>query len=171
MPVLVSVEGVVRQQTRAELYYSAAIGVIRSFGHSDAVEKGVPPCRVMDFLGLTLDLSARSIALTELKVDSYSELLRSVVSGEAGVRADGLVFAAFDTFNSLVHKLLHACTAVVFGRQHLFYCLRALHAVVSLRAGRMVTVSEAVVQELRWWEAALERARSGGVSRHAPLLP
>ena len=154
-PIWVFVEGLAMHQRRATLYYHAAIGVVRHYGHSDAVGKGAPPTLRMDFLGLSLDLVARLVSLTTAKVDSYSELLLSVVEGRAGVSSDGRVFAEFDLFNSLVHKLLHACAAVVLGRQHLFHCLRALRSSIQLRAGRMVPVTEAVVRELRWWEAAL----------------
>jgi hypothetical protein len=80
------------------------------------------------------------------------------------------VFAAVDSFNSLVHKLLHACTVVVLGRQHLFHCLKALRTTADLRIGRMVPVSPAVVQELDWWEDALERARSEGVPLASRLV-
>ena len=117
----------------------------------------------MVFLGLSLDLQSRLIYLTNDKVDSYLELLRSVVSGEAGESGGERCFAAFDSFNSLVHKLLHACTVVVLGRQHLFYCLRALRATLSLRKGKVVPVTPAVIEELSWWEGGLERARHEGV--------
>jgi hypothetical protein len=159
-PLWVLVEGKRVHQRRADLYYHAAIGVVRRYGHSDADGKGVPPALCMVFLGLSLDLEARLVSLTPEKIESYSGLLLSVVEGRAGVRSDGLVFAEFDSFNSLVHKLLHACTAVVLGRQHLFHCLRALRSSVQLRAGRMVPVADAVAQELRWWEAALQACRS-----------
>ena len=161
--VWVWTQGKRHRQTRAALYYSAAIGVIRSFGHSDAADKGVPPSLVMDFLGLTLDLSSRTIYLTVLKVDSYLELLRDVKVGGGGAGVKERVFSEFDIFNSLVHKLLHACTAVVLGRQHLFYCLKALRVPVELRSGKRVHVTASAIKELDWWELALERARSEGV--------
>ena len=89
------------------------------------------------------------------KEKEYTKLLLSVVNGEDGVLTSNGLFATFDSFNSLVHKLLHACTVIVLGRQHLFYCLRSLRSPVVLRAGRMVPVSQLVVIELRWWENAL----------------
>ena len=162
-PVLVWVGGESRQQTRAELYYLAAVGVIRSFGHADAEGKGVPPALSLVFLGLTLDLRTRLVSLSDFKVDSYGELLEAVLSGEAGAVSGERVFAAVDQFNSLVHKLLHACCVVLLGRQHLFYCLRALRTVVHLRVGSSVPVAPDVQRELRWWASALERARSVGV--------
>ena len=137
--------------------------MIRSFGHSDAVDKGVTPANVMVFLGLTLDVTDEVIYLTQAKAESYSALLQEVVSGAAGVLASNSVFAAVDPVNSLVHKLLHACSVVVLGRQHLFHCLRALRTTADLRAGRMVLVAAAVLKELRWWEAALASAPSTGV--------
>ena len=162
-PLYVWADGRRVHQTRANLYYHAAIGVVRSFGHSDAIDKRWLPCDLMVFLGLTIDLSTELVYLTDEKVDSYTELVVSTLSGGASVRADSSVFVALDSFNSLVHKLLHACTVVVLGRQHLFYCLRALHVRVGMRAGRMVPISESVRAELLWWETALERARSSGV--------
>ena len=54
----------------------------------------------MVFLGLSLDLQSRLIYLTNDKVDSYLELLRSVVSGEAGESGGERCFAAFDSFKS-----------------------------------------------------------------------
>jgi len=162
-PLYVLVGGSQAHQTRAHLYYHAAIGVVRSFGHSDAVGKGVSPANLMVFLGLTIDIGRKLVYLTDQKVDSYTELLVSVLHGDASLQARNSLFAAFDSFNSLVHKLLHACTVVVLGRQHLFYCLKALRLPVDLRAGRMVPVSESVKEELQWWEVALARARTGGV--------
>jgi len=162
-PVVIIENGQSRHQRRAELYYLAAIGVVRTFGHSDAAGKGAPPTLRMVFLGLTLDIGRFSIFLTEDKVNSYSELIESVLSGKEGVVTHVSVFAAFESFNSLVHKLLHACTAVVLGRQHLFYCLRALNSTTHLRAGVMVPIAPAVVEELSWWKVALMRASSEGV--------
>ena len=159
-PVRVLVEGVSTHQRRASLYYHAAIGVIRRYGHSDAEGKGVPPSLEMVFLGLHLDLVTRLVTLPSAKIDSYSELIEAVTEGGVAPRSDGLLFSELDSFNSLVHKLLHACTAVVLGRQHLFHCLRALRSPVLLRAGRMVAVSAAVAQELSWWLGALRACRS-----------
>ena len=154
-PVMVLEEGVLRHQCRAELHYLAAIGMCQKFGHSDAVDKGAPPCYSMVFLGITISLPGRSLTLSKEKEKEYSKLLLSIVNGEDGVLTSNGLFATFDSFNSLVHKLLHACTVIVLGRQHLFYCLRSLRSPIVLRAGRMVPVSQLVVIELRWWENAL----------------
>ena len=162
-PVMVIKEGVLRHQCRAELHYLAAIGVCQKFGHSDAVDKGAPPCYSMVFLGITLSLPGRSLTLSMEKEKEYTKLLLSVVNGEDGVLTSNGLFATFDSFNSLVHKLLHACTVIVLGRQHLFYCLRSLRSPVVLRAGRMVPVSQLVVIELRWWENALRMQSALGL--------
>ena len=162
-PNTIWLHGAIHHQSRAELHYSAAIGVVRTFGHTDAVDKGVPPADDMVFLGLTIDLGSSTTSLTDLKVDSYTELLLAVLSGAEGVCTHTSVFAKLDSFNSLVHKLLHACVVVVLGRQHLFHCLRALRVSTSMRAGIMVPVAPAVEVELRWWMLALERARVEGV--------
>ena len=84
-PVMVLEEGVLRHQCRAELHYLAAIGMCQKFGHSDAVDKGAPPCYSMVFLGITISLPGRSLTLSKEKEKEYSKLLLSIVNGEDGV--------------------------------------------------------------------------------------
>ena len=56
----------------------------------------------------------------------------------------------FADFSSLVHKLLHAASTVVLGRQHLHHCISALHAPNRLHS-RAVLLHEPQAAELRWW--------------------
>jgi hypothetical protein len=84
-PVMVLEEGVLRHQCRAELHYLAAIGMCQTFGHSDAVDKGAPPCYSMVFLGISISLPGRSLTLSKEKEKEYSKLLLSIVNGEDGV--------------------------------------------------------------------------------------
>ena len=114
--------------------------MIRYFGHSDAAGKAVPPCVAMDFLGLRLSVESATLELTTAKIGEYSSLIEAVVTG---------TFAKLESFNSLVHKLLHAACVVVLGRQHLFHCLRALRAEVRSRTGPMVPVTANVKRELQ----------------------
>ena len=67
--------------------------------------------------------------------------------------------APFDTLNSLVHKLLHACEVVPIGRAHLFHLRTALKAAKS-NQGRMAYLGAKAVKELAWWASQLDNAEA-----------
>ena len=53
-------------------------------------------------------------------------------------------------FNSVVHKLLHAASCCVLGRQHLHHCMAARRAENRLQ-GKFVLLHASQVAELTWW--------------------
>ena len=74
----------------------------------------------------------------------------------------------YNDLNSLVHKLLHAASLIVLGRQHLWHLKRALRARNELRSGDCI-LNEQALGELDWWIARLDGEVEEGVplaSRH-----
>ena len=59
--------GRVVHQTRAQMHYAAAIGVLFAFGHDESAGKCVPPAFVRVFLGVTEDVTARLLYPTAEK--------------------------------------------------------------------------------------------------------
>ena len=143
---------------RPDAHYHLAISVIESFGHTTAVGKGVPPCLAMDLLGVRVDVAGYRRMLTELKCQTYGAAVEAAL-GAPPIVSGGRAVAHAD-FNSLVHKLLHASSTVVLGRQHVHHCLEALRAENRMRV-RSVLLFEQQLAELRWW---LEQLRDP--SRH-----
>ena len=74
----------------------------------------------------------------------------------------------YSSFNSLVHRLLHAADVIPLGRQHLFYCLQDLRAARDVvvhkgRSAHLVVVTRASRKELTWWIHQLDRADQTGL--------
>jgi hypothetical protein len=118
--------------TRAWMHYEAVIGVLRHFGHDESAGKGVPPSLERDFLGVTEDLSIRMLYLTHAKKQAYAAACTGVLQGEKLGKGGHGVLVKYDELNSLVHKLLHASSLIVLGRQHLWHLRRALQAQFNL---------------------------------------
>ena len=139
------------RMTRAWLHYEAAVGIIKSFGHTDAEGKGVTPHLDMVYLGVTIDVGSMLMSLSNQKCEAYGELVRKIRGGRpvpGGYSADAA------ELSSLIHKLLHASSVVAVGRQHMFHLLRAHRAVTRLPGG-MKVVGKAAEGELEWWETVL----------------
>ena len=133
---------------RPDAHYWTALRTIESFGHTSAEGKGVSPRLQMDLLGVHIDVAAQQQRLTELKARTYGDAASGVLSSPA--MASGSLKVDYNTFNSLVHKLLHASSTVVLGRQHLHHCLAARHVDNRLR-GNAVILHHAQRTELEWW--------------------
>ena len=147
VPCSASCAGAVHAR-RPDVHYHLAISVIERFGHVSAAGKGVRPAPALDLLGVHVDLDAYRRELTSAKCAAYgaaiSELLKAPTTHE------GACVVPYAAFNSVVHKLLHAASCCVLGRQHLHHCMAARRASNRLRLKR-VLVHEAAQAELRWW--------------------
>ena len=159
-PVRVLVDGVVVHQSRATLHYDACIGIIRYFGHDDSAGKGVPPSFRRDFLGVTEDVRAGILYLTVLKKRAYSADARAAINGRKASRGGTIV--PYNHLNSLVHKLLHAASLIVLGRQHLWHLKAALRVRNSLRCGGCI-LHQPALNELEWWIGRLDQPLEEGV--------
>ena len=133
---------------RPDAHYHIAVTVIERFGHSSAAGKGVRPALAMDLLGVHVDVSAYKRELTELKCRTYEAAISDLLSAPSG--AGGVRIVQYAAFNSVVHKLLHAASCCVLGRQHLHHCMAARRAENRLR-GKQVLLHAAQQAELRWW--------------------
>lgn len=161
-PMLIQVvdgKGVIttRQQRRAELYFEAAMQIVRRYGHDTPAKKQSRMALTLEFLGVWLDASVMRRLLTRDKRLAYLLDLRQVV--EARTVPNGTREVAFDTLNSLVHKLLHACEVVPIGRAHLFHLRVALKAAKS-NQGRLAYLGAKAVKELAWWASQLDNAEA-----------
>ena len=121
--------------------------VIESFGHTSAAGKGVRPDLKMDLLGVHVDVASYRRMLTETKCTAYGDAVRAALA--APPIAGGGLKVPYADFNSVVHKLLHAASTVVLGRQHLHHCMTARRAENRLQ-GKFVLLYAPQVAELRW---------------------
>ena len=137
---------------RAQLHYQTALAVIRMFGHVDAAGKGVPPSDSMVFLGVTMDIARALLSLSDLKCESYSEDIKSLINGRA---EDNSIVAPAAELASIIHKLLHAASVIPLGRQHLVHLMRASRAKTRLTGGAKALGASAI-RELRWWTYMLQ---------------
>jgi hypothetical protein len=153
-------DGLTVGKTRAWLHYHAAIGVIRAFGHDDAVGKGATPSLDMVFLGVTIDVGCQLLSLSQDKCIAYAEEVSAVRHGSSA-RSGGVVVQAAP-LASLLHKLLHASSVIPLGRQHLFHLMRAARSSTRLAGGAKL-LGSAAMRELEWWSEMLvrEQARRG----------
>ena len=157
--VMVMIDGFFQQQTRAWLYHDATRGVMAYFGTDDSEQKAIPPREVWTFLGIETDVVDMMMLLPLDKRARYTASCveaRAVEPLPSGGRP-----VDHNLLNALVHKLLHAATCIVLGRQHLYHLMRALKASNRLDAHKAILMPKAV-QELLWWEEKLgEDARIG----------
>jgi len=151
-PVMVLLEDRPVQQRRALLHCEAALGVIRTLGHKESEGKTTWPGLELDYLGVTVDLHREAMYLTLEKRDRYAADALRLLAGRSD---QARVVVQFEELNSLVHKLLHACCAVVLGRQHMHHLLRARTRRPARRAGGLRGDCRALcpeaVAELQWW--------------------
>ena len=138
---------------RPDAHYHLALTVIESFGHTSAAGKGVRPDLKMDLLGVHVDVASYRRMLTETKCTAYGDAVRAALA--APPIAGGGLKVPYADFNSVVHKLLHAASTVVLGRQHLHHCMTARRAENRLQ-GKFVLLYAPQVAELRWWLEQLD---------------
>ena len=147
VPCAGTCEGAVHAR-RPDAHYHIALTTIEGFGHSSAAGKGVRPALSMDLLGVHIDVAAYRRMLTELKCETYSAAIREALAAPK-ITGGGLKVPYAD-FNSVVHKLLHAASCCVLGRQHLHHCMAARRAENRLQ-GKFVLLHASQVAELTWW--------------------
>jgi hypothetical protein len=144
------------------MYLEAALGVVRYFGHSEAPGKTWYPGQpgLMPFLGIAFDCERERLLLTEDKRRWYAEdIVEMLDNEETALEREGGVRIRADDLNSVIHKLLHASTCIVLGRQHLHHLMRCLRVSVNQTS---VLGREAKL-ELQWWLAQLRKSDSDGV--------
>ena len=150
---------IARQQRRSEMYFNAAMEIVRRFGHDTPLKKQSPMGFRLDFLGTLLDGRQRKRLLTHDKRTSYLALVVVVLASPKN--PNGTRVAKYDSLNSLVHKLLHASEVVPIGRAHLFYTRKAIKAAKEAGDERIsVFLGDKPVVELEWWHAQLSDAAS-----------
>ena len=150
-----------RQMRRAELYFRAAMNIVRLCGHDTPLKKQVSMRRLLELLGIDVDLDLQKRLLSREKRRTYGEHLRTV-RDESTALASGAFSAEHAAFKSLVHKLLSASEVIPLGRQHLYYVRKALRAPNNLRGHKVVYGIEARA-ELEWWAAQLQLSHEHGL--------
>jgi hypothetical protein len=157
--------------TRGVMHYEAALGVVQHFGHKISPGKESPPGIDMVFLGVRFERERQMLTLARWKRDKYADTARDILklgpctdrTADAGaLNGNGAIIVPYQLLNSLVHRLLHAASVIVMGRQHLFYMRQATRAVNRLR-GQRCLLWERGQQELRWWIEKLGEHESIGL--------
>ena len=114
----------------------------------------------MPFLGISFDCARELMLITNEKRVFYVEDILELVS------EDELEFeskcVSSDDLNSVVHKLLHASSCIVLGRQHVHHLMRCLRATTRLGPSKSLLNREAL-DEVRWWIWQLRKLDSEGV--------
>ena len=159
-PVMIIENGQPRQQRRGELYFEAAMGIANEVGHGTPIDKQSPCGRELEFLGVDLDFHEAMRRLSAEKRKDYSALVTRVVAGDRLVNKAKVVCK--DRFNSMVHKLLHACEVIPLMRQHLHYTRKALKVANSIDASEVV-FGALVTEELTWCLAQLAKSAEEGI--------
>ena len=137
-------DGALVQQRRPEMYDMAVKAVIEHFGHTEAVGKGVPPGDTQTLLGVFVDLRDRCLSMPKEKRESYATQAETLLGSDTVVARDEL--------SSLMHKLVHAASCIVLGRQHLYHVRKVASA-----ASHRVALSSGARTELAWWAFQLRR--------------
>ena len=160
VPVFILVDGVRKQQTRALLYFDAAMGVVNYVGHTTPLKKQSAMGRQLEFLGVDLFMRELVRRLSADKRKTYSEHVVQVLDSPS--LPNGAHASRREDFNSMVHKLLHACSVVPLMRQHLFHARQALKLCDSNEAEKVVFGAE-VRKELIWCKAQLAASAEEGI--------
>lgn len=160
VPVFILVDGVRKQQTRALLYFDAAMGVVNYVGHMTPLKKQSAMGRQLEFLGVDLFMRELVRRLSADKRKTYSEHVVQVLDSPS--LPNGAQASRREDFNSMVHKLLHACSVVPLMRQHLFHARQALKLCDSNEAEKVVFGAE-VRKELIWCKAQLAASAEEGI--------
>ena len=132
------------------------------FGHDESEGKGVPPQMRRTFLGVTECLLTEKLYLTSEKKETYRLECLAAKAGPTLHRAGGGVTVPYGDLNSLVHKLIHAASVHILGRQRLWHLKAALRAKTNLSSGQCI-LHKAALLELDWWVERLESSTEEGV--------
>ena len=173
--------GARRPRLRSEMYFEAAMAIVNYVGHDTPEKKQSLPALDLVFLGVTFDYTRRMLFLERAKRNDYAALVASVVR-ESPVLPSKSKAAAYADFNSMVHKLLHACEVIPLMRPHMFHTRAALKvanraykqsqaeatpASAARRSHRLerpaVVFGAHVSRELEWCIAQLEKSEEHGV--------
>ena len=147
--------------TRAHLYFRAAMNIARLVGHDTPLKKQVPMGRLLELLGIDVDLQLQRRLLSRIKREAYGACLVEA-RAEAKPLAGGGFHVEYTLFNPMVHKLLSACEVIPLGRQHLYHTRKALRTPNRL-PGHRVVYGAAAVTELDWWSAQLALSAEHGL--------
>lgn len=145
------------QVTRATLHFEAVRETVRSFGFDSSPQKEQPPSTLVDFLGVSLNLSDSRMVLTERKRSRYASSARKAAACRT---------MALDEYLGVLGKLTFAAQFYPVGRQWLHAPWRAARARYRTSDGLVVLSSAAQAGLLRWADE-LEGDEHVGV----PLAP
>ena len=145
-------------QTRAELYFDAAIGISELIGHTAPLKKQQRPSRGMTLIGHGIDLDAWIRFLDADKASKYRQHVEGILN--APPLAAGGRHVEYKSAESLAHRLVHAAEVVPMGRAYYFYIFQSLRSKNHLRSKReKVIFGPKAVYELQWWLHILEAPR------------
>ena len=137
------------------------MNIARLVGHDTPAKKQVTMGKLLELLGIDVDLRLQRRLLSRIKRAAYRACL-TAARAEAKSLAGGGYHIEYSTFNPLVHKLLSACEVVPLGRQHLYHTRKALRTPNRLN-GHRVIYGAAAITELNWWEAQLLLSEEHGL--------
>ena len=145
-----------RQQSRAELYFDAAIRISEYVGHVAPMKKRAYPGRLMTLIGHGIDLDLWIRFLDAEKAVKYRKHTIEVLASK---RLEfGQIQVKRKSANSLVHRLIHSSEVVPMGKAHVFYLLEAVRAPNRLKA-EVAIIGAKAQRELSWWLGALEETK------------
>ena len=140
----------VHRQTR---HFELARDVLAELGWTSAPSKEQPPSECVDTLGVTVDMCASRMRLSDAKRARYSAQARQVAA---------LSVASEPEFREMVGRLQFATLCYPLGQQAMHAPWRALRGRYRLQHGG-VCVGSSVRRDLLWWAAALEAEDHEGV--------
>lgn len=152
-----------RQQRRSELYFEAATAIVQRYGHLTPDKKKSPMGPTLEFLGIDCVVTAMMRMLSRDKRRDYGAALETAIS-TAKLMPNGVLAAAYDGVNSLLHKLLSASEVIPLGRPHLFYLRKAIKGAENNKLEfHAVLLTQDVIKELEWWRAQLAKSHEHGI--------
>jgi hypothetical protein len=147
--------------SRAVKCQEVALCIVNLMKYSTPVDKLTAMDDWVEFLGVLIDLHIQRRLLSLEKRRRYSADVSRAIAGDKTL-PNGLTACEADFLNRLVHKLLHASSAVACGRTHLFY-LRACVNSVNRLDWHAVIISKDALRELLWWRFQLLHATLHGL--------
>lgn len=151
-------------QKRGQLYFEAAMGVMKYVGHHTPISKQFPPSTLpMDFLGVGLHPVDQLRRLSKEKRQTYIADAKAVRDHRQ--LPNGVKAAPRDDTKSLIHKLLHASEVIPLMRPHLFHLRGACQAGNEAHSlgWDAVLLGTKEQKELDWCIAQLEKSDDVGV--------
>lgn len=109
--------------------------LIEILGLTPKLSKSVAPTKILTCLGFVFDFTARTVAISSARANTYSSLIRDILAAKK---------VKLLTLQSLVGKLVFASQVVAGGR-----CFsRRLHDAVASFKGKL---SPSAIADLQWW--------------------